>query len=367
MVPAKLVSIETLPLTPNGKVDRKALPEISDLDGISDQADYVAPKNDFELSLCVSWQQVLKYERVGITDNFFELGGDSLMTVALVHEMERATGIKYDIGDIFTYPTIEQLSATDVDNEKKASSIVPLQISGEGVPLFCLCGIHIYQEVANLFNGERPVYGVYISEEQAFLEDVMQGREAKISVFDLAHSYYEAIRRQQPEGPYQLAGISFGGLLAVETAKILQRAGNKVELVVLFDTILPSAIERDLLNKTKRKVKKVLKFGKRYLEKVMGQADDLAVDMTAFREKAFIKAMASFKSGQDRYSGDVVLAKALDTSAWGKGVSFREGYGWEEFIDGKLIVKGVEGDHLSIIRDPNVESLVKQIKPYFIQ
>jgi phthiocerol/phenolphthiocerol synthesis type-I polyketide synthase E len=288
------------------------------------------------------------------------------MTVALVHEMERVTGIKYDIGDIFTYQTIEQLCAVDVDNEKKASSIVPLQISGEGVPLFCLCGIHIYQEVANLFNDERPVYGVYISEEQAFLEDGMHRRETSISVSDLAHSYSEAIRRQQPEGPYQLAGISFGGLLAIETAKILLSAGSKVELVVLFDTILPSAIERDLLNKTKRKVKKVLKFGKHFLDKVMKRPNDLAVDMTTFREKAFIKAMASFKSAGDRYSGDVVLAKALDISSWGKGVSFREDYGWAEFIDGKLIVKEVEGNHLSIIRAPNVESLVEQIRPYFI-
>jgi acyl-coenzyme A synthetase/AMP-(fatty) acid ligase len=104
MVPAKLVSIEALPLAANGKVDRKALPAIGELEVISDQVDYVAPKNDFELSLCVCWQQVLKYERVGVIDNFFELGGDSLMTVALVHEMEKATGIKYNMGDIFTYP-----------------------------------------------------------------------------------------------------------------------------------------------------------------------------------------------------------------------------------------------------------------------
>jgi amino acid adenylation domain-containing protein len=366
MVPAKLVSIEALPLTANGKVDRKALPAVDDLKTLSDPIEYKAPRNDFELSLCTCWQETLKCEQVGISDNFFELGGDSLMTVLLVHEMERATGIKYDIGDIFTYPTIEQLSAADISNEKKASSIVPIQRLGEGVPLFCLCGIHIYQEVADLFEGERPVYGVYVSEEQAFLEDVVRGEETKISVTDLAFSYYEAICRQQPEGPYQLAGISFGGLLAVETAKILQREGHKVELVVLFDTILPSAIERNVLNKTKRRIKKTLKLGKRYVTSVLKGATSLPVDMSVVREEAFIKAMMGFKSTGSRYSGTIVLAKARDNSAWGNGVSFREDYGWEEFVDGKFIVHEVEGDHLSIIRSPHAESLVDKIKPYFV-
>ena len=367
MVPARLVSIHALPLTPNGKVDRKALPAIDNLEPISSQTNYVAARNDFELSLCACWEQVLKCEHIGIRENFFELGGDSLMTVALVHEMERATGIKYDIGDIFTYPTIEQLSAADINNEKKASSIVPLQKTGEGTPLFCLCGIHIYQEIANLFENERPVYGVYVSEEQAFLDDIVQGREASISVTDLAYSYYKAILRQQPQGPYQLTGISFGGLLAVETAKILQREGHKVALTILLDTILPSAVQRDFLNKTKRTVKEKLKVSKHYINNMFGKPVDSTPDMSVFREQAFIKAMTSFKTSEEHYKGDVILIKAIDTSAWGKGVTFKADYGWQEFINGELVVKEVKGDHLSIIRSPYVESLVAQIKPYFIQ
>src|SRR5690606_8734446 len=62
--------------------------------------------------------------------------------------------------------------------------------------------------------------------------------------FEMASIYCDAIIRQQPQGPYQLAGISFGGVVAVEAAKILRQRGEQVSLVVLLDSILPSGVKR---------------------------------------------------------------------------------------------------------------------------
>jgi thioesterase domain-containing protein len=46
-------------------------------------------------------------------------------------------------------------------------------------------------------------------------------------------SYGAAIKRRQPEGPYHLAGHSFGGCIALELARWLEARGDTVSLVAL--------------------------------------------------------------------------------------------------------------------------------------
>lgn len=46
-----------------------------------------------------------------------------------------------------------------------------------------------------------------------------------------------AIRARQPQGPYDLVGYSFGGLVAMETAHLLREAGQSVGLIGLIDAL----------------------------------------------------------------------------------------------------------------------------------
>ena len=75
MVPSFFVQMETFPLNANGKIDRKSLkaPIPASL-----TADYVAPRNGVEETLCLIMAKVLQLPRVGIDDNFMALGGDSI-------------------------------------------------------------------------------------------------------------------------------------------------------------------------------------------------------------------------------------------------------------------------------------------------
>ena len=366
MIPSKFVLLEEFPLTPNGKVNRKALPDPSLASVISDNTEYVVPRNDFELSLVTVWQMVLKLPKVGITDNFFDLGGDSLMTVPLVHEMERATGIKFDIGEIFSSPTIKQLVDIQNDDKKKhPSSIVPLQPKGTNTPIFCLCGINIYQYFADSFNKSQPVYGIYVEEEQLFIEDLIEGEGTDISIENLVSSYYEAICRQQPEGPYQLAGISFGGFLAVETARLLQQNNKEVHFVALFDTILPNDIQRNLLARLRSLVKNVLQTGQSFVRnKLTSTTEQDLLKLSDLREEAYNKCMETHESSTEPYNGKVILIKANDHEAWGKGVTFLPDYGWSRFLKGEIDCYEVDGDHLGILKQPSVTQLAEYLKPY---
>ena len=80
MVPSFYVRMEQFPLNANGKIDRKSLqaPERT-----SSQADYVAPRNEIEASLCNYMALALGINQVGIDDNFRSLGGDSIQMMSL--------------------------------------------------------------------------------------------------------------------------------------------------------------------------------------------------------------------------------------------------------------------------------------------
>jgi phthiocerol/phenolphthiocerol synthesis type-I polyketide synthase A len=59
------------------------------------------------------------------------------------------------------------------------------------------------------------------------------------TVSEKARRYAEAITAAHPNGPCVLAGWSFGGFVAQETARQLTAAGREVELVALIDSVRP--------------------------------------------------------------------------------------------------------------------------------
>jgi amino acid adenylation domain-containing protein len=93
MAPVAYVVMEKFPLTANGKVNRKALPEPSELD--TPQREYVAPSNETEEKLCAIWCEVLELEQVGVKDNFFELGGNSLSAIKVMNLIRE----RFDLGE----------------------------------------------------------------------------------------------------------------------------------------------------------------------------------------------------------------------------------------------------------------------------
>jgi aspartate racemase len=60
----------------------------------------------------------------------------------------------------------------------------------------------------------------------------------------LATYYIEQMRQLQPQGPYFLTGVSFGGLVAFEMAQQLVAQGEEVGMLVLLDTYGPDAVKR---------------------------------------------------------------------------------------------------------------------------
>jgi phthiocerol/phenolphthiocerol synthesis type-I polyketide synthase E len=335
-------------------------------------AAYVAPRNDLEISLTRVCERVLGIERVGISDNFFELGGHSLAVIRLVMEMKQATGLEIDLGEVFRTPTIADLVLNLGPNaEKNASIVVSLQPKGEAIPIFCLCGIDIYREFAQSVGEKQPVCGVYVDEERAIISDVMDGKISGISIDRLVDAYDSAICRFRPQGPYRLAGLSFGGMLAVELASKMRRRGDAVDFVFLFDTLLPEGRQRRwgtwLLRQFKeisgaergRKFRRVCsklraRFVGRATVRTVPAGNDAFYQEFAERQRAaFFEAE---KTWQVRSEIDfpVILFRASDHDMWGQDLEFAEDYGWRRHVGDRLHIVQVVGGHRSIIEAPNV-------------
>ncbi len=111
MVPTAIIELAELPLTPNGKVDRTALEQLElPAEDLGNEA-YEAPRSSTEKAVAKIWQELLGIEKVGIHDHFFAIGGHSLLAGRLVSRLRRDLGFEVPLADIYTAPTIAELTA----------------------------------------------------------------------------------------------------------------------------------------------------------------------------------------------------------------------------------------------------------------
>ncbi|MCH8619393.1 non-ribosomal peptide synthetase [Undibacterium sp. TS12] len=232
MVPAHIVVLDKFPVNNSGKIERKNLPAPD----VQYQADsYVAPRNYLESVLADIWADVLSLDRVGIHDNFFALGGHSLLCLKLFHKVTKQLNVRLPIASIFSGPTVAQLAEAVSANQQSHTYIVPLQPYGDGVPLFLVhpAGgqVFSYRELALELGNKFPVYGIQSPE-------VDNTSRQFDNLNAMASAYCQTIRSIQAFGPYQLAGWSTGGLIATAIAETLQSQGEKVSYLGLIDTRL---------------------------------------------------------------------------------------------------------------------------------
>jgi thioesterase domain-containing protein/acyl carrier protein len=196
-----------------------------------------------EAQLVEIWQTILGVAPIGIHDNFFELGGTSLQAARVFAEIDRVFGQNLPLATLFEAQTIAQV-ANDLMAQAMAqdsssslwSSLVPIQPQGSKPPLFCIHGaggnILMYRGLTQYLGSDQPLYGLQ-----------PQGLDAQTTPIDRLHEmaerYVAQMRELQPQGPYFLTGLSVGGLIAYEMARILETQGQKTALLALIDALGP--------------------------------------------------------------------------------------------------------------------------------
>jgi len=106
-VPQQVLILDEIPKGPTGKVQRIGLAE-----KLKEQLqkNFVAAGSTLEKQLVEIWSRMLKVESVGVRDNFYVLGGDSLMTSAMLLEVEGRLKKTIPVDRFLRSPTIETIA-----------------------------------------------------------------------------------------------------------------------------------------------------------------------------------------------------------------------------------------------------------------
>jgi thioesterase domain-containing protein len=124
--------------------------------------------------------------------------------------------------------------------DTETSFIFPLVSRPGTTPVF-FCGVNL--TMARTWNLPCSMYAI------AFWAQGGKMVETE-SIEAMASLYIEGIRKHQPEGPYRIAGFSFGAIIGLEIAQQLLAQGEVVEMLFLLDPYLPYKAELLIINET---------------------------------------------------------------------------------------------------------------------
>jgi amino acid adenylation domain-containing protein len=397
MLPGAFVLLDEFPLTSNGKIDRRALPE-PDRSGLATRSEFASPQTPTEESLAALWGEVLGLEQVGRDDNFFELGGHSLLATRLIARIRDTFRVDLSLRRFFETPTLTAV-ANFIDHPRgqignaranlsvgknvvanPSPSPTPLQLppylitlqpeGAKGVrPLFLvhpLAGLVFpYYELALQLGAEQPVYG---------LQSIGIANEASplIQIEAMAEHYLAAIRQVQPEGPYQLAGWSFGGKVALEMAQQLQKGGESVALLAIIDTRLYSTRFATFWHGSRVFLTSMLPHLWSYISDYLSlqsadpeQAETKRPKFKTLESKRLLQVFqanvrADSRYRPQRYPGRVTLfrtAARYQDSTWG----------WGDIAANGIELHQIPGHHMNVLRPPQVQVLAERLSACLAQ
>ena len=336
-------------------------------------AEFIAPRDELEVRLVALWEALLQVKPIGVKDDFFAIGGRSLLAAQLAAQVRRVLGYRLPLAVLFHRPTIEGIA--DALREQAgepstwSSCLVPLQPGHDGlIPLFLIHPVGgdvlCYRQLVREIGADLPIYAIQANG----LHD-----DADHDIDAMVRRYAALIREVQPAGSYQLGGWSLGGVLALETARLLAEQGARVEPVLMIDSyaqmnVSESAVDAALLDGFAMQ---------------LGLSPDAAVEVPRFqdpdsdealrfvlerlREARLVAAHTDLKQLRDLwrvfranrsaaagyvprpYPGQAVLLKPQLAPG-------NTDNGWGAVI-ADLIVLAVPGDHFSALQMPHVKTV----------
>ncbi|KAJ5634737.1 Thioesterase [Penicillium herquei] len=208
-----------------------------------------APRNDTEKTLMSLFKDTIGLD-IGM-DIDMPILDTGISSVELM-KLKRSAELTFEIKEIpmliiLSHTTIRSLA--DAIQKFKGDEytseydpVVTLQPHGSKTPLWLfhpgVGEVLVFMALAQYFP-DRPVYAFrprgFNPGEQTFRD-----RD------ELVDTYYAALRKKQPHGPYALAGYSYGSVLAFEISKQLEAIGEDVKFLASFN--LPPHI-RDRMRK----------------------------------------------------------------------------------------------------------------------
>lgn len=225
MRPARLLQLAAMPVLPGGKLDHEALGALA-AEPERQSAEAPAAASPYEEIVRRAWTAWLLQSTYADDLSFEAAGGDSLLGLKLVLSLETLLerALPFGLLDPETRPSDLVRHLAGLDGAAATDDDRPLLIFFPG-----MWGADITnQAFARRLSPRFRVVGI----------DSRLGGDALAGDYD-AERYFagtlDAIRAALPARRLWLVGESFGGKLAVETARRLAGAGSHPEAVIVLD------------------------------------------------------------------------------------------------------------------------------------
>jgi amino acid adenylation domain-containing protein len=380
MIPSNFVEVQDFEKTLSGKIDKKKLPKVSE--NISSKVINTEISNDYEKDLLEIWKELLKTDDILIDDSFFDIGGHSLLAVVLFNRIEKRYKVNILLASLFLYPTIKELAIliqselgevtttiskknniiVDNLNSPIFQSLVPIRTSGENTPIFMFHSVGgnvlNYARLAAGIDSSYPIFGF----QSRGVDGISQ---IDNSIEKMAESYIVEMKLVSPNGPYILCGGSMGGSIALEVAIQLERSGDKVSKLIMFDTFGPNINIKKLKNEGNNRFKNLkisfhyrsltlLNKTRTFLFKCFGIPIPHSIRYFNIEMNNY-KAIWSYKPVS--YNGDLLLFRVpIDSSGWYSDPVM----GWKDTIKGKIRTVELDGDHNTFTDNNKLVTLLNE-------
>lgn len=378
LLPRELVELSAFPLLPTGKVDRGALASFRAARSEREESASNEPTvHGAEEQLAAIWRRVLGRKIISRDDDFFDLGGNSLAAVRLVSLMRKEMGAQLQVAEVFLNPVLSNLAATVAHCAAQRKSKFVIQPDGWLPPVHSLSAGPRFRRLAQHLAPERPVFGLPVLP----VEELVHPCRCE----DLAARYAEWLETARPGGPWILTGWCLAGVVAFETARLLQGRGPGA--VILLDSPCPVRTrKRSPLERMARAAGKIAYHGRVVLSgRHGGLASYMRERWQTFRDQRALRAFegryeAAFGSGardggvfelQDlvNYAAShytppspldwpVLLLRATERQ---HDLKEDADWGWRPHAP-HLEVAWAEGDHGTIFEEPYVAESARLIR-----
>ncbi len=376
LLPAFFVELTPLPRDSAGRLDEDRLPAPESL---TDRlhAGFVPPETPLQLRLVRIWEETFGLTPIGIRDDFFALGGHSALAVLLMTRIRAEFGDLLPLNALLEAGTVERLAGVigRPAEDREPSSLVAIQAAGSRTPLFVVHpgggGVLCYTDLAYCLGADQPVLGLQAP-------GWADSRAPFTTVEELAELYVELIHHRLPDGPYRLAGWSFGGLVAYEVALRLADAGQPPDLLAVLDAGRRDEVE--VLSESEilmRFLESVPRLAEQLSASELAAIGDLdaqiAHALAIARQNGVLPPHFDVEEARRLFTvrraciraAEVYLPGNLDGSIeLFVSREFRDGFGdpelgWRSWVEGEIVVHELDSSHAEMVQRPWIEGLAK--------
>ncbi|MCH7403664.1 non-ribosomal peptide synthetase [Belliella kenyensis] len=386
MIPSHFILMDSFPLSQNGKVIKQKLP-LPEASSSEETLVHEEDMSTLEQGIADIWKEALAISKVKLNDNFFELGGHSLLAVKVMSKIDEKLGVKISISTLFHYPTIASLASKIAESSPADawSCIVPIKTTGQRRPLYIVHGaglnVLFFYNLKNYLHPDQPIYGIQAKG--------LNGTDEPLdSIESMADYYVQELLKFHPHGDIEIAGYSFGGVVAFEMARVLKDVhGIDIPRVIMIEAYadqsseFPNAFSKlrakatIFLKKRCFNFKLLLKNPNLYKEHKLhyyilnieklynsfidnrGESEiDPLIMRFKYIEKTLLQALRNHKITP--MDINVTLLKSKDQYHW---LPDFETFGWGEFAS-QVKVAMIQGDHQKVFESDNIDVMAKSLE-----